>query len=434
MDLLLAAERGFSFADAYPIGLLFAGVAMLAAIGALSHQHERAFSAALIYLGLGSAAAVVIGLSGVGWVDPIEDSTLVETLSELALVIALFATGLKLDRPLTRLAWAGVGRLLLIAMPLTIAAVAVFGMEVMGLSLGAAIVLGAALAPTDPVLAGDIGVGPPGEEDEHEPNFALTGEAGLNDGLAFPFLFAGFFVLDPGGSGWLGEWALADVLYAITVGVAIGLIFGYCFAAAAVRLRDRDLLVPAFDGWLAIPCVLLIYGATEIAGAYGFLAAFAGGLGFRRYEQTHAQHKRVHEGAEVVEKLTELVVILLLGSMLTLDGLGAPELSGWLLVPVLLVVIRPLAVSVALLRSAIPAGERAFIGWFGVRGVGSLYYVVIAAAAVEIAPDDAEQIVWTAIACVLVSIVVHGISAAPLSRRLLPPADAPPRSASSKAR
>ena len=185
---------------------------------------------------------------------------------------------------------------------------------------------------------------------------------------------------------------------------------------------------------IKISVLLLIYGVTEVAGAYGFLAAFAGGLGFRRYEQTHEHSKRVHEGAEVVEKLTELVVILLLGSMLTIDGLGAPELSGWLLVPVLLLVIRPLAVSIALLRSAVPAGERAFVGWFGVRGVGSLYYVAIVAAAVEIAPGDAEQIVWTAIACVLVSIVVHGISAAPLSRRLLPPPDAPQGSASSKAR
>jgi NhaP-type Na+/H+ or K+/H+ antiporter len=433
MELLVAAERGFSFADAYPIGLLFGGVAVLAAIGALSHQHERAFSASLIYLGLGSAAAIVIGLSGVGWLDPIEDATLVEKLSELALIIALFGTGLKLDRQLKWGEWTGVARLLLIAMPLTIAAVALFGTEVMGLSLGAALVLGAVLAPTDPVLAGDIGVGPPGEEDEHEPNFALTGEAGLNDGLAFPYLFAGLFVLDPGGTGWLGEWVAADVVYGLVVGAVIGLVFGYCLAAAAVRLRDREMLIEAFDGWLAIPCVLLIYGVTEIAGAYGFIAAFVGGLGFRRYEQTHDHSKRVHEGAEVVEKLGELVVILMLGSMLTLEGLGTPGLSGWLLVPVLLLVIRPAAVAIAMLRSQTPARERLFIAWFGVRGIGSLYYGAVAVAAVELAPQDSELIVWTAIACVLASIVVHGVSAAPLSRRLLPPEAQPDSPSSAKA-
>ena len=116
------------------------------------------------------------------------------------MIIALFGAGLKLDRAFTRRSWSGVARLLLIAMPLTIAGVAVFGHEVMGLSLGAAVVLGAIVAPTDPVLAGDIGVGPPGDEEEQEPNFSITGEAGMNDGLAFPFLFAGLFMLEPGGT------------------------------------------------------------------------------------------------------------------------------------------------------------------------------------------------------------------------------------------
>ena len=239
---------------------------MFAAIGALSHEHERAFSASIIYLGLGAMAAVVIQLAGVDWIDPLADESLIERLTELAVIIALFGTGLKLDRPLNRESWGGVARLLVFAMPLTIGAVALFGTQVMGLSLGAAIVLGAMLAPTDPVLAGDIGVGPPGDEDEHEPNFSITGEAGLNDGLALPFLFLGLFVADEGGSGWLGEWLLADVLYAIGVAVAIGIAIGYGTGALAVRLRDRRLLAKAFDPWLAIPTVLLIYGAHRGGG------------------------------------------------------------------------------------------------------------------------------------------------------------------------
>ena len=152
------------------------------------------------------------------------------------MIIALFGTGLKLDRPLDWASWSGVARLLGIAMPLTIAGVVLFGAGVMGLSLGAAIVLGAILAPTDPVLAGDIGVGPPGDEDEHEPNFSVTGEAGLNDGLALPFLFLGLFALDEGGADWLGEWFAADVVYAVGVAVAIG---------AAGRLRPRRARGPA---------------------------------------------------------------------------------------------------------------------------------------------------------------------------------------------
>ena len=432
-DLLIpiAAERGFSFADVYAIGLLFCGVAVFAAIGALSHQHERAFSASLIYLGLGLFAAFAIEVLDIDWIEPVGDAELLERLSELAVIIALFATGLKLDRPFTRIAWAGVGRLLIVAMPLTIAGVALFGHEAMGLSLGAAIILGAVLAPTDPVLAGDIGVGPPGEQDEHEPNFSITGEAGLNDGLAFPFLFAGLFILSPGGTGWIGEWLLADVLYAVVVGAAVGAAIGYCVAAAAVRLRNRNLLADAFDGWLAIPAVLIIYGATELVGAFGFIAAFAGGLAFRRYEHTHEHNRKVHEGAEVVEKLGELIVVLLLGSMISVAGLEVPGLAGWLLVPALLLVIRPAAVAVSLIGSGIPARERLFIGWFGIRGIGSLYYVAIAAQAVQLPFAESQLIVWTAISVVVVSILVHGVTATSLSERWLPKAGAKPGSASS---
>jgi len=394
---------------------------VFAAIGALSHEHERAFSASIIYLGLGALAALVIQLAGVDWIDPIADESLIERLTELAVIIALFGTGLKLDRPLNRESWGGVARLLVFAMPLTIAAVTLFGTQVMGLSLGAAIVLGAMLAPTDPVLAGDIGVGPPGDEDEHEPNFSITGEAGLNDGLALPFLFLGLFVADEGGSDWLGEWLVADVLYAIGVAVAIGAAIGYGTGALAVRLRDRRLLAQAFDPWLAIPTVLLLYGVTEVAGAYGFVAAFVGGVAFRRYEHGHEHNKRIHEGAESVEKFGELAVVLVVGSMLTLDGLEAPGLSGWLLVPVLLLAIRPLAVAISMLRSGTPASERAFVAWFGVRGVGSLYYAAIAVGAGVLAPDEIVTIVWTVIVCVGVSLVVHGVTAAPFARRWLPP-------------
>jgi sodium/hydrogen antiporter len=365
-------------------------------------------------MGLGIAAAVAMAAIGVDGLSPLENTRLLEWLSEIAVVIALFATGLRLDRPVGPRSWATVWRLLAIAMPLTIGAVTLFGVHAMGLSLGAAIVLGAILSPTDPVLAGDIGVGPPDEEDEREPHFALTGEAGLNDGLAFPFLFLGLFVLGDE-SGWAADWLTADLLYAIPVGLAIGGIGGYATAALAVRLRERELLLPQFDGWMAIPTVLTVYGLAELAGAYGFLAAFAGGVGFRGYERSHNYNKRVHGGVETVEKFGELSVILLIGSMVTLDGLGEPGLAGWLLVPVLLLLVRPLSVLVALAGSRLDWRERAFIAWFGVRGVGSLYYVAVAIGAGTLA-GDARAVVWTVLACIVASIVVHGVSATPVDR------------------
>ncbi len=418
---MLAAERGFSFADPYAIALAFAGLAVFAAVGALSHQHGRAFSASLIYLGLGVAAALIIELLGVGWIDPIGDAIVVERLAEFAVIVALFGTGLKLDRSLDPRAWGSVARLLGIVMPLSIAAVALFGATVMGLSLGTAILLGAVLAPTDPVLAGDVGVGPPGQEDESEPHFALTAEAGLNDGLAFPFVFLGLFVLAEGGSAWIGEWLAADVLYAVLGGVALGAAGGYLIGASIVRLRNARLMAAALDGWIAIGAVLLVYGLTEVAGAYGFLAAFAAGVAFRRYEREHEMNRRVHDGAEVVEKFCELGLILLLGSLVTVSGVGVPGV-GLLLVPLLLLVIRPLATLAAFAGSRVPARERIFIGWFGVRGIGSLYYLAVALGTGILPAGEAGLLLWTVLACVVASIVVHGVTASPLSRRLLPAA------------
>ena len=415
---VLSAGPGFEAPDLYAVGLLFAGVAVAVAIGALSHQHERAFSASLIYLVVGLLAAVVIQAAGVRWLDPIDDARVIERLTELALIVALFASGLKLDRALDVRAWGPVGRLLGLVMPLTIAAVAAYGHFAMGLSVAAAIVLGAALAPTDPVLAGDIGVGPPGEEEERQPNFSITAEAGLNDGLAFPFVLLGLFAASRGGWDWLGEWALADIVYAVPVGLVIGATCGYGLAAGLVKLRERRLLSPRFDGWIGIAAVLAIYGLAEIAASYGFLAAFAGGLAFRRFEHDHELNVHVHHGTDTVEKFTELAVILLLGSLLTIQGLQHPGTAGWFLAPLLLFVVRPMAVLVTFIGSPLRLRERLFLGWFGVRGVGSLYYVAVAVAVGTLGVTNEVTVFWTVAVCVLLSILLHGVTGTPLARRL----------------
>ncbi len=415
--LPVAADRGFDFADLYALGLLAVGVALLIAVGVLSRERERSFSAAVVYLLMG--AAFSLGLQGLGadLLDPLEDSELIERAAEFAVIVALFSVGIRLDRPLSWREWASTIRLIGIAMPLTIAGIAVFAHLVMGLPWGVAIVLGAVLSPTDPVLAGDVQVGPPGEQTEREPRFALTSEAGLNDGLAFPFVFLGLFIAEPGG-GWLEEWLLADVLYAITLGVAIGAVAGWGLGAATAELRRREWLLAEYDGWLAIAGVLAIYGATEVVGAYGFLAAFTGGLAFRRRERGHEYHGRVHEGAETVEKLTELALVLLLGSTVTIAGLAEPGITGWLLAAVLLLAIRPAVVAIAMLGSRVSGLERLFIGWFGVRGIGSFYYVAVAIGAGVLSGSDALIVYWTVIVCTGLSIIAHGLTATPAARKL----------------
>ena len=417
-QLQLSASEGFVFADPYAIGLAFAGLVLFAAIWVLSSQNERAFSPAAVYLVLGVLAAAGLSALGIDLLDPVDDAKLIEHLTEFAVIIALFGAGIRLDRHLGWQRWKSTFLLIAVVMPLTIGAITLFASLAMGLSLGAAIILGAALAPTDPVLARDVKVGPPGEGDGPETHFALTSEAGLNDGLAFPFIFLGIFIAGEGGTAWLGEWFAADVLYAITAGVLLGIIGGRGIGASSDWLRNRGWLKPEFDSWLALGAVLAIYGIAEIAGAYGFLAAFAGGLAFRRYEWDHEAHGRVHAGADLVEDITELGMILILGSTVTLVGLQAPGIAGWLLVPLLLILIRPLSVVLAFSGSGVSTRERGLIGWFGVRGIGSFYYAAVAINSGVLSTGEISTIYWTIIAVVGVSILVHGFTAGPALENL----------------
>ena len=316
--------------------------------------------------------------------------------------------------------------LLLVVMPATIGLVALFATQVMGLSLGAAIILGAVLAPTDPVLAGDVGLSPPGEHEEaSDPQFSLHTEAGLNDGLAFPFVFAGLLIAEEGGTGWIAEWVLADVVYGLVVATAVGAASGYATAAAHVRLRDRELLSHRFDAFVALATVLLVYGAVEALGAYGFVAVFWAGFTFRRYEFEHEVNRRVHDGTDEYAKLFELGVLLLLGSLVTWEGLGEPGLAGWLLAPLLLLVVRPAVVLLLSTGSLLSWGQRLFLAWFGVRGIAALFYAAYVVHTGVLSEDEAGTVFWTAVVVVIVSVVVHGVSAAPLTRRLLGRGPAP---------
>jgi NhaP-type Na+/H+ or K+/H+ antiporter len=406
--------------EGFPLVLLFIGVAMLLAIAALSRERERPFSATLVYLVLGIVGAVLIALFELPWIDPLEDPAPLEHLAELALVVALFGAGLKIERRFTFAGWRSVIVLLAVVMPLTIAAVAAYGTAIMGLSLGGAILLGSILAPTDPVLAGNVGEGPPGEPTAGNARFNLTAEAAFNDGLASPFVLLGLFVLQVDGLGWVGGWLLVDVAYAVGVGVALGAAIGYGLAALAARMRRRELLLPELDGFLIVGAVLVVYGATDAIDAYGLLAVFVAGIAFRRYETEHEYNRRVHDGAEVATNFLELAVILVLGSLVTLAALPEPGVAGWLLPPLLIVVLRPAAV-LGLLRSSsgMSLRERGFVAWLGVRGIASIYYVAFVLAEGALGPAEGGTILWTVVFCVIVSIAAHGVTQTVVTRRLL---------------
>ena len=399
--------------------MLALGLAVLAAGVALSTEHERAFSASVLYVAIGAAAALTLNLLDVEPLDPEGDHLLVERLTELALIAAIFSAGLTIEKDVGRRSRVSIATLLVVVMPLTIVAVALFGMWAMGLSFAAAVLLGAALAPTDPVLAGDVGLSEPGGEVYGEPRLSLHTEAGVNDGLASPFVVLGLFVAERGGADWMGEWLTADLLYGAGVGLGLGAAAGWGAAALLTRTRAGGLISDRLESYVTIGLMLVIYGATEAVGTYGLLAVFAAGFTFRRYEFGHEMHQPVHQAAEAAGKALELIVLLMLGTMLTTAGLEAPGLEGWLLAPVLILLIRPALVFATAGRRFMDVRGRAFLAFFGVRGVATLFYAAVIVEAGVLGPGEQHVVVWTAIVCVVCSIVVHGLSATPLTRRLL---------------
>lgn len=414
-----ALMPGFHLGGDYAIGVLFVGCVLFVGVAALSRQNDRPYSASVFYLLLGVGASVAMGVLGVGRLDVIGDHAVFEHVTELALVIAVFGAGLAVEREVSRRSRRVIALLLLVVMPLTIAAIAAFGVLAMGLPFAAAVLLGAILAPTDPVLAGDVGLGPPGGEDQGEPRLSLHTEAGINDGLGSPFVLIGLFVATHSGTGWIGDWLLSDVLYAVGVAVAIGAAGGWLIAAAIARLQAREVLTRDLDGFFAPATALVIYGIAEALGSYGLLAVFTAGIAFRRHEFDHEINTRIHHGAETAGRLLELAVLLLLGSTITVAGLELPGAAGWLLAPLLILIIRPILVLMVTGRRFLDLRGRLFLGFFGVRGVAAIYYATIVAETGDLSRAATTTVVWTTVVCVAVSITVHGITATPLTRQLI---------------
>jgi NhaP-type Na+/H+ or K+/H+ antiporter len=380
---------------------------------------ERPLSMPIVFLGLGMALfALPLGLPDP---DPLRYPHLAERLTELGVIVALMGAGLKLDRRLGWRTWSTTWRLLAIAMPLTIAGTAVLGWWWAGLAPAAAMLLGSALAPTDPVLASDVQVGEPGghEEGEDEVRFALTSEAGLNDALAFPFVYAAIAMATTGTdpAKWIGKWLAVDVVYKIGIGLAVGVLVGSLLGRLFFRARSRTFRLAAHaEGFIALAATFLAYGAAEVAGGYGFLAVFVAGLSIRASERSHEYHQVLHDFVEQVERLLTVLLLVLLGGALVGGLLGPLTWEGAAVGLAVVLLIRPVAAWISLRRAPGTARERTAIGMFGIRGIGSFYYLAYAMVTANF-PDIRE--IWAVVAfVVVVSVVVHGIAATPIMRRL----------------
>ncbi|WP_127508315.1 cation:proton antiporter [Actinoplanes solisilvae] len=378
---------------------------------------RRPLSMPIIFVGLG---LLVFGLPiGLPAADPLAHPKVTEHLTEVGVIVALMGAGLKIDRPLSRKGWASTWRLLAIAMPVTIAAMTFLGWWWVGLVPATALLLGAALAPTDPVLASDVQVGEPTDEEdsEDEVRFALTSEAGLNDGLAFPFVYAAIAMAGTAGLGWLGEWAWQDLIYKIVVGVIGGLVVGKLLGKLFFRARMEALRLSRHsEGFLALAATFLAYGVVEVAQGYGFLAVFVAARAIRAAERSHDYHQVLHDFAEQTERLLTVLLLLLFGGAVVgglLEPLTWPAALAGL---VLIFVVRPVSGFLSLRGAPGRRAEHWVIAAFGIRGIGSFYYLSYALTQAEFPGAD---LVWAMIGfVVLVSVVMHGVAATPVMRRL----------------
>jgi len=374
----------------------------------------------MVFLAAGITAFALI--PGLPDPDPRARGGVAVHLTEVCVIVSLMGAGLALNRPMGWRPWSTTWRLLAITMPLSMVAVGLLGWGVLGLGAASAILLAAALAPTDPVLANEVQVSEPVTDEDaadDEARFALTSEAGLNDGLAFPFTYAAIAISLAGTSpgGWLLEWALVDVVWRLGVGLLVGLIVGRLlgklfFSMEPVRLH----LTESSEGFVAIAATFIAYGVAELAEGYGFIAVFICASTIRQAEREHGYHEVLHTFVEQIERVLTVAVIVLLGGAVS-RGLLAD--IGWREVAValaVLLVIRPLAGWIALTPGKTGPGERAVIAIFGVRGVGSIYYI---AYALENGAFAGADRLWAIVALVVIgSIVIHGVAATPVMAAL----------------
>ncbi|WP_431271281.1 cation:proton antiporter [Dankookia sp. P2] len=358
------------------------------------------------------------GLSAGDTPHPLHYPAVTERLTELVVIVALTSAGLKLDRRFGWHSWMLTWRLLGLAMPLSIAGIALVAHWLLGLGPAAALLLGAALAPTDPVLASDVQVGPPRSGEEDEVRFTLTAEAGLNDGLAFPFvhLAIGLSLNDALPGEWVWDWAAVDVVWKLGAGIAAGWAVGSALGWLSFRVPNRARLSRTGDGFVALGVTFLAYGVTELVHGYGFLAVFVAALRLRAAERHHRYHDRLHDFAEQTERLLMMVLLVLFGGALAGGLLDPLDWWGVLAAVMFLFVVRPLAGWVALLGTAAPLEERAAISFFGIRGLGSFYYLAFA---LNQAPFGHGERLWAVLGLtVVVSIALHGVTVTPAMRLL----------------
>ncbi|MFM0502693.1 cation:proton antiporter [Paraburkholderia caffeinilytica] len=398
-------------------------------------------SAAMFYLVIGYA----LGPPGMDLLrlDMVADAHLLRIITEVALLVSLFAIGLRLRLGVLEKLWTVPLRLGFLAMLATIPLLALFGVYVLHLGWGPSLLLAAILAPTDPVLAHDVQVHNPGDHDLLR--FALSGEGGLNDGIALPFAMLGLAICAAPAArvGDVLTVGLAgSIVWGVAGAIAIGGLLGWATTHAVAWLRTRHAQALGLEGFFALGLIELSFGAAQLLHTYGFLAVFAAGVAMRRVEHrasggmsarkaigtvdsedvdaTAANPDKAHAymtesvmGFTIeLERIAEVAVMAMVGNVLATLQVPLFTWQTVALTVALFVLVRPASVELSLLGSSATPAQRRLMSWFGIRGIGSFYY--LAYALEHGAASDVVPLVPLALAVVAASVVIHGVSATPL--------------------
>lgn len=406
--------------DTYILSLIIIGIAALGMSWMPAVAKRTKISYSIVYVLVGVLVFSVF--DGLPTPDPKKHNTFILHFTELAVIISLMGTGLKIDEPFSFKAWKIPFRLVSVTMLLCIAGVAAIAHYFLGFDPASAVLLGAVLAPTDPVLASDVQVGPPLEDPKDPARFSLTAEAGMNDGTSFPFTWLAILMAIAAGAGGigmgdLGMWFLRDVVYRMIAAIACGYAMGRLLAYIIFYLPENSRFIYIRDGFVGVATTLLIYGLTELVRGYGFIAVFVTALTLRNYEFGHKYHRKLHDFTDQIERIMVAIVLLLFGGSLVRGGMLQHltwELAGVGLAFVF--IIRPLAGLLSLAGVRLQVREKLVISFFGIRGVGSFFYLAFALSQTDFAYKNQ---LWSLLSfIVMLSLLVHGITATQAMEKL----------------
>lgn len=410
--------------DYYNLAIILLGIAILGVTWLPNLLADKPLSYPIIYVILG----FLLYRLPLGLPDPLRhlNSPFVVHLTEFCVIVSLTGVGLQIDRPLKWRGWKRLFQLLLVAMILCIGLFVPLSFWFGGFSLAGAVLLAAVLSPTDPVLAADVQVGPPDEEEEKRDKFLLTAEAGFNDGLAFPVVYLAVALAAAANGNdqkMLDDWLWYHFFYKIGVGLLGGWLLGRLFRRIFIWFQQLN-LTNVSDGFVSLALTLLVYGVIEIAGGYGFLSVFVAALFFSEKKTIHDTksgkrvefRKELHNFTDQLERLLIVAILLLFGAVLSAGLFNYLSFKGVVLGFIFVFVIRPLAGWIGLYGSALSHRQKWLVSFFGIRGIGSLYYLSYGLSIGNFADDNPYEIWAVAAFTVLLSIIVHGVLAYPATQ------------------